>query len=87
MTQPNGKGIHEIRGRKTDFYEQLDYVEHEIARLQNECFDRMSPSSQEIMQKASIELMTEIVDYLNSALLYFLKSFFGTSFFCSLIIS
>ena len=39
------------------------------------------------MQLASIELMVEIVNYLNSALLYFLKIFFGTSFFSSLILS
>ena len=70
--------IHDEGGRAEDFYSQLRRIEYQAARIaENQNFDLNIESTRNLMREKSIELMTGIVKFFDSALLYFGHQFFG----------
>jgi len=64
--------------RGTDFYVQLQRIEYQCARVtENPNFDLNSESTRSLMKEKSMELLTAIVKFFNSALLYYSNNFFG----------
>ena len=67
--------------RGEDFYIQLKRIEYQAARVsENPNFDLNSESTRNLMKEKSIDLMTAIVKYFNSALLYYSHDFFSNFF-------
>ena len=74
----NCKIVEDEAGRADDFYRILKRIEYQSARIaQNPNFDLNGASTRNLMQEKSIDLMTAIVTYFNSALLYYSRDFFG----------
>jgi hypothetical protein len=58
----------------------LKRIEYQTARLaENPNFDLDMEITHSLMQKKSIELMTAVIEFFNSALLYFSRDSFGQS--------
>ena len=64
-----------------DFNRQLERIEYQAARVaqnsQNTNFDLDQARGRDLRREKSIYLMTAIVKFFNSALLYFNSKFFG----------
>ena len=71
-------------GRGDDFYIQLQRIEYQSARIaENPNFDLNMNLTRNLMREKSIELLTAIVEFFNSALLYYKHNFFGCSTYIS----
>jgi len=65
-------------GREEEFYIQLRRIEFQSARIvENPNFDFNADSTRNLMKEKSIELLTAIVEFFDSALLYYNHNFFG----------
>jgi len=54
-------------------------IEYQSARVaENPNFDFNSTSTQDLMREKSIELLTAVIEFLDSALLYYNQAHFGT---------
>jgi hypothetical protein len=72
------KIIDEEAGRADDFNLYLRRVEYQLARVaENPSFDLNSESTRITLQYKSIDLMTALIKFFNSFLLYSEHSFFG----------
>jgi len=73
--------LEEESDRASDFYEQLRRIEFQSARIANNPnFDLNLEATRDLMKEKSIDLMTGIVQFFNSALLYYNHHFFGHLF-------
>jgi len=64
--------------RAQDFYVRLRNVEYQTSRLvTNPNFNLRIETIRTLMQEKSTDLFTGIIQFFNSALLYFCPSFFG----------
>lgn len=63
-------------GRKEEFFSKLKGVEYLAARLSDNP-NLCSGTGKNLMHWKSIELMTAMVKFFNSALLYFSRDWFG----------
>ena len=57
--------------RFDDFIEHLGLAEFQVAGIQDNNFDLTSNKSLEVVCEKSVELMKAVVEFLNSALIYF----------------
>lgn len=66
--------------RTDDFYDKLERIEFQAARLaRNPNLDKMSDSNRNLMREKGVHLITAIVRFLNTALLYFSQGVTGMS--------
>ena len=80
------QGINGRSDRAEDFTRQLERIEYEATRVAlNPNFDLTGDSTQRnLMREKSIDLMTGIIKFFTSALIYFNYNFFGSlSRFCA----
>lgn len=72
------KHLDETSSRGDDFFTQLRRIEYQSARIAgNPNFDLNSKSTRNLMKEKSIDLLTGIVNFFNSALLFYNHNFFG----------
>jgi hypothetical protein len=65
-------------GRADDFYFHLRRIEYQCARIaENPNFDLGLEITRDLMKEKSIDLMTGIVEFFDSALLFYNSKFFG----------
>jgi hypothetical protein len=70
--------LNEEHARPGDFFTQLERIQFHADRIAaNPNFDVIPDSSRNLVQRKGIDLMTSIINFLNSALLYFSKGFGG----------
>lgn len=63
--------------RSDDFYRLLKCIEYQAHRVANPNYDTIPESTRQIIQEKGTDLITAIVRFFNSALLYFSRSFAG----------
>jgi hypothetical protein len=70
--------LNEEHARPGDFFAQLERIQFQADRIAaNPNFDVIPDSSSNTVQLKGIDLMTSIINFFNSALLYFSKGFGG----------
>ena len=66
-----------MSGPAEDFLRQLRRIDFQAARVaQNPRLDLNSPTTRDLMREKSVDLMTAIVEFFNSALIVFNQNFF-----------
>src|SRR5437762_2305517 len=74
----NNKLLDDESGRADEFHTYLRRIEFQAARIvENPSLCFRLDTTQGLMQEKSIDLLTAIVTYFNSVLLYFSHDFFG----------
>lgn len=68
-------------GRSDQFEEQLQRIQYQSERVAcNPNYDFNLEGAQKLMKEKSIQLLTAVVNYFNSALLYYNQTSFGSFF-------
>src|SRR5438045_2420509 len=70
--------VEDEHSRATDFYDQLNRIQFQAARVsENQAFNIHPQTKRSFMREKATALITAIVKFFNSALLYFCHGTFG----------